>query len=98
MRMITQASAHPCMYSHSVIRSTEKRLRHRDSLSSNVPEDGEEEEDNQVHNKDPKDDVQEPGVEGRDEEICGSVGPRQRALASWWPKPCRLCWVSTKAS
>ena len=47
--------------------------RQRDSLSGNVPEDGEEEEDDQVHNEYADDNVQKPGVESGDEEVCSSV-------------------------
>ena len=62
-------------------RSIDKRQRQRDSLSGNVPEDGEEKEDDQVHDKDADDNVQKPGVESGDEEVCSSATPCQRALA-----------------
>ena len=62
-------------------RSNDKGRRQRDSLSGNIPEDGEEEENEQVHNKYADDNVQKPGVESRDEEVCSSVTPCQRALA-----------------
>ena len=39
-------------------------MQEENSLSGNVPEHGEDEEDNQVYNKDAGDDVHQPCVEG----------------------------------
>ena len=61
-----------------------QKMAKNDSLSGNVPEDGEEEEDDQVHDEDADDNVQKPGVEGGDEEICSSVTLISGLLQSSW--------------